>query len=68
LRDESAATAGEADGGGIERGGGAAAYVALPGCDDPHQADRRVRDTIVQARLERAKGTPGSGRRTRRRS
>ena len=36
----------------------AATMIALPGCDDPHQADRRVRDTIVQARLERAKGTP----------
>ena len=35
-----------------------AALLPLAGCDDPHQADRRVRDAIVEARLERAKGTP----------
>jgi hypothetical protein len=39
----------------------AAVAALLPlstGCDDPHQADRRVRDAIVDARHERAKGTP----------
>ncbi|MEA2734749.1 MAG: hypothetical protein QOE14_1200, partial [Humisphaera sp.] len=33
----------------------AASLIALGGCDDPHQADRRVHDTISQARIERAK-------------
>jgi hypothetical protein len=33
--------------------------VVLPGCDDAHQADRRVRDTIAEARSKRAK-TPGT--------
>ena len=31
--------------------------IGLAGCDDPHQADRRVRDSINEARVERAKGT-----------
>src|SRR5687768_17904573 len=36
----------------------AAALIALPGCDDPHQVDRRVRESVQQARLARAKSGP----------
>ena len=46
----------------------AAMLIALPGCDDPHQADRRVRDTIVQARSRSAPRGRRRRRKPRRRS
>ena len=40
--------------------GAAAALLALAGCDDTHQADRRVLQTVAEARIERAKGEDAS--------
>jgi hypothetical protein len=37
----------------------ASAAVAVMGCDDSHSADRRVRETLQQVRLERLKGPDG---------